>query len=85
MNQAFNIAGGGSITLNHLEGSLRALLARTNPAIAALEPVHGPARAGDVVHSQADLSRSGRLLGYHPQTTLETGLEEAMAWYRAHP
>ena len=84
VGQAFNVAGGGSMTLNVLEATLRGLLARHDPAIAALGPIHGPVRAGDVVHSQADLARATRFLKYQPGVTLEAGLEEAMAWYRAN-
>ena len=41
-------------------------------------------RAGDVVHSQADLERAEACLGYRPRVDLEAGLAEAMAWYRDH-
>ncbi len=38
---------------------------------------------GDVPLTWADISKAGRLLGYHPQTTLEEGLKKFVAWYRA--
>ena len=37
---------------------------------------------GDVPLTWADISKAGRLLGYHPQTTLEEGLKKFVAWYR---
>ena len=40
-----------------------------------------PARAGDVRHSLADVSKARRLLGYRPRFGLEEGLEKTMAWY----
>jgi len=41
-----------------------------------------PARAGDVRHSLADLSRTRELLGYEPVVSMEDGLAETMHWYR---
>jgi UDP-glucuronate 4-epimerase len=38
---------------------------------------------GDVPLTWADISKAGKLLGYHPQTTLVEGLKEFVAWYRA--
>jgi UDP-N-acetylglucosamine 4-epimerase len=81
VNQAFNVAGGGSISLNDLEGTLRTLLSLTVPSIANLKPVYGPPRGGDVIHSQAELSRAAQFLGYRPQISLQAGLEEARSWY----
>lgn len=48
-----------------------------------IQPVHQPERAGDVRHSQADLTRARELLGYEPIVTLEAGLAETLEWYRA--
>jgi UDP-glucuronate 4-epimerase len=38
---------------------------------------------GDVPLTWADISKSEKLLGYRPQTTLEEGLRKFVAWYRA--
>ncbi len=38
---------------------------------------------GDVPLTWADISKAGKLLGYHPQTPLEEGLKKFVAWYRA--
>jgi len=81
VNQIYNVALGGRTTLNELHGMLRAGLARTVPAAAALQPVHGPFREGDIAHSQADISKAARLLGYEPQYDIRRGLEEALDWY----
>jgi len=37
---------------------------------------------GDVPLTWADISKAGRMLGYHPQTPLEEGLKKFVAWYR---
>jgi len=41
-------------------------------------------RAGDVRHSQADVSKSHRLLGYAPAFAIEAGIAAAMPWYVEH-
>ena len=38
-------------------------------------------RAGDVRHSQADVSKARRLLGYEPRVTMREGVGLAMPWY----
>ncbi|MOA35196.1 hypothetical protein D3C78_1566290 [compost metagenome] len=45
------------------------------------QAVYADFRAGDVRHSQADVSKAGRLLGYAPSHTVLQGLEVAMPWY----
>lgn len=47
-----------------------------------LHPVFRPARAGDVLHSQADIALARQLLGYDPFTSLDDGLTETIEWYR---
>jgi UDP-glucuronate 4-epimerase len=42
-----------------------------------------PLQPGDVPITWADISKSGRLLGYQPATRLEEGLKRFVAWYRA--
>jgi UDP-N-acetylglucosamine 4-epimerase len=44
-------------------------------------PVHADFRAGDVRHSQADISKARELLGYEPMHNIVQGLEVAMPWY----
>jgi UDP-glucose 4-epimerase len=74
--EVFNIACGRRVTLLDLVATLNGIL-RTS-----LEPVFGPSRPGDVKHSQADITRAERLLGYTPATHFEDGLAEAVAWLR---
>jgi UDP-N-acetylglucosamine 4-epimerase len=44
-------------------------------------PVFGPFRAGDVRHSQANVDKAQRLLGYENTISLAAGLSRAMPWY----
>ncbi len=46
------------------------------------EPKFGPARAGDIKHSNADIRKAERLLGYHPEWNFEDGIRAAIEWYR---
>ena len=39
-------------------------------------------RPGDVRASTADVSRARERLGWSPSHTLETGLDQTLAWYR---
>ena len=82
--QVYNVALGDRNSLNDLFDALRVNLhdhGRNYPA----EPVYREERAGDVRHSQADISKARRLLGFAPTHNLGDGLREAMAWYiRAH-
>jgi UDP-glucose 4-epimerase len=75
--ETINVATGGRISLNDLFSELRTLTG------ADVEPVYGEARAGDVKHSQADITKAGRLLGYEPSVTFEEGLRRTLEWYRS--
>ncbi|MBX9654724.1 SDR family oxidoreductase [bacterium] len=73
----YNIGAGGRLTLLDLVDALNRQLG-TN-----LEPTFGPARAGDVRHSQADISAARKDLGYDPQITFDEGLARCLAYYRS--
>ncbi len=74
--QTFNIAYGGREYLIDLYYQMCDILGRK------LEPVFGPERAGDIKHSNADISKAKKLLGYEPEYDFERGLKEAVDWYR---
>ncbi len=79
VNQVYNVAVGERTTLNGLYATLRQLL----PDLDAPPAVHENFRAGDVRHSQADVGKAVRLLGYAPTHDLRAGLVEALPWYVA--
>lgn len=81
VNQIYNTAFGERTTLNQLTGYLREFLSREDPAIASIEPLHGPNRLGDIPHSLASIEKAQRLLGYNPQFSMRQGLEIACNWY----
>lgn len=55
----------------------------THGVTADAQPVNLDFRAGDVRHSQADICKAQRLLGYAPMYRLAAGIANAMPWYVA--
>ncbi len=45
------------------------------------DPIFLEFRKGDVLHSQADISKAKKLLSYDPNYSLEEGLSEVVPWY----
>ena len=82
-NQVYNVAVGDRTTLNDLFSNLQRLLLPDFPHVRDALPVHRDFRAGDVRHSQADISKAANLLGFAPTHRFAEGLGETVAWYRA--
>lgn len=80
VNQVYNVAVNARTSLNQLFDILVRTLA-DNDVVYAKKPVYHDFRAGDVRHSQADVSKAARLLGYQPTHTILQGLQAAMPWY----
>lgn len=81
LNQVYNVAFGGRTTLLELYTLIRDLLAEARPSLAGLDPVHRPFREGDVRHSQADIGKAARLLGYAPAFDVRQGLAVTAEWF----
>ncbi len=79
-NQVYNVAVGGRTTLNDLFKALQSSLS-TNGVKYTKSPVYRDFRAGDVRHSQADISKSKNLLSYNPMFDINSGVEQVMPWY----
>ena len=80
LNQVYNVAVGDRTTLNDLFGLLRSNLT-AHGVSAEVQPAFRDFRAGDVRHSQADIGKARRLLGYAPTHRLADGIAQAMPWY----
>ena len=76
--EAFNIAAGGRTTLLEVYEVLCKNLGIRK------EPVFGPPRKGDIRHSNADIGKAGKMLGYQPDYDFGRGIELAIDWYRTH-
>ena len=74
--QAFNIAYGGREYLIDIYYGLTKALGKE------IEPNFGPDRAGDIKHSNADISKAKNLLGYDPEYSFAEGIKLAIDWYK---
>lgn len=81
VNTVYNTAYGEQTTLNQLVSYLKDYLGKYDPAITAIEVVHGSERVGDIPHSLACIEKAKKLLNYRPQYSMQQGLEEAIEWY----
>lgn len=73
---AFNVAYGGREYLIDIYYDLCKALGKN------IEPNFGPDRAGDIKHSNADISKAKKLLGYNPDYDFEKGIALAIDWYK---
>ena len=80
-DQVYNVAVGDRTTLNDLYASIKASLSTVGIQVTKA-PVYRDFRAGDVRHSQADISKAKHRLGYSPDIDIFQGIERAMPWYR---
>lgn len=76
--QAYNIAFGGREYLIDIYYGLTKALG------VDVEPVFGPDRAGDIKHSNADISKAKTMLGYEPEWSFERGIQAAIEWYKGN-
>ena len=83
LDQVYNVAVGDRTSLNQLFAYLRDALV-TDGVNPNMQPIHRDFRAGDVRHSQADISKAQRLLGYAPTHSIRRGIGVAMPWYLAN-
>jgi nucleoside-diphosphate-sugar epimerase len=72
-NGPINVACGEQTTLLALLERLYGIIGRR------IEPIFEPPRAGDVLHSRADITRARDLLQYRPAVDLEEGLRRTAA------
>jgi UDP-N-acetylglucosamine 4-epimerase len=80
-NQVYNVAVGDRTTLNQLFSAIRERLAEDDTSVLGQEPNYRDFRAGDVRHSQADISKAQTLLGYQPTHRISDGLTETVRWF----
>jgi UDP-glucose 4-epimerase len=74
--ESFNIACGDRITV-------KAVLDRINAATSRnMAPVYEPARKGDILHSQADVTKAQSRMNYVPLVSFEEGLKHTVEWYK---
>ncbi|MBQ9867519.1 MAG: SDR family oxidoreductase [Lachnospiraceae bacterium] len=74
--QAYNIAYGGREYLIDIYNALCDALG------VDVKPNFGPDRPGDIKHSNADISKAKKLLGYDPEFDFSKGIKLAIEWYK---
>ena len=74
--EAFNVAYGGREYLIDIYYGLTKALGKD------VEPNFGPDRAGDIKHSNADITKAQELLGYDPDYSFQRGIALAIEWYK---
>lgn len=72
-----NIANGQRISLNQLLQEIKDLTGKGDQKADYQKP-----RAGDVLHSLADISRARELLGFEPRVGLREGLQLTIDWWK---
>jgi len=77
VGKVYNIGNGETTTILQLIEHLNTILG------SHLEPIHGPARAGDVRHSQADITQARQDLGYDPPVNFVEGLRRTVEAHRS--
>ncbi len=83
LGQVYNVAVGGRMSLNMLFETMRGLVLERHHELTVPAPLYEEFRPGDIRHSQADIGKARRLLGYDPTYDIRTGLREALPWYEA--
>ena len=84
VNQIYNVAINERTSLNQLYEMMRSLLLEKFPHLQSHKPEYVDFREGDVRHSQADISKVGKMLGFAPTHRIDEGLKQALDWYITH-
>ena len=77
--EVFNVGCGVRVSLLEIITRLEAILGRR------LERRHTPSRAGDVLHTLADVSKAKRLLGYSPLVDFDEGFRRTVEYFKSSP
>ncbi len=75
VGEAINVGTGNPTEIRELASEMARAWGRDE-----LKPEHGPARAGDIVHSSSHTANAERRLGFRAVTPLRDGLRAMAAW-----
>ena len=79
--EAFNVAVGGRNTLNELYALISKELDTHVNTFTEKEAIYRDFRAGDIRHSNADITKAQDFVGYAPTHDIYQGMKEAIEWY----
>jgi UDP-glucose 4-epimerase len=82
---SLNIGTGIGTDVNDLEAMIRAavrtVLQRRGSTAELPQPLHGPARPGDLRSNLVDAALAGRVLGWRPEVSLADGIAKTADWF----
>ena len=81
VDQVYNVALNDRTSLNALYQMIEERLIQRTKGLEKKGPIYRDFRAGDVRHSQANISKAQTLLDYQPKYMIEQGMDEAIDWY----
>ena len=73
--EAFNIGAGGRFSILEIFNIIKEELK------VDMEPIFGENRAGDIPHSNADISKAKKMLGYDPKVLFDEGIIMTIKYY----
>lgn len=79
-HEVYNVAVGERTSLNELADILKQSL-HANGIYTKSSIIYERFRDGDVMHSQADITKARSRLGYNPKFSIEAGIKKSMSWY----
>jgi len=79
--QVYNVALDDQTSLLELHTAIRNTLEERLPDLQIKQPEYRDYRAGDVMHSRANIEKAKTLLDYEPLFRINEGLDLAMDWY----
>ena len=74
--EMMNLATGGSVSLLQLVEKINRLLGTS------FEPIHDPARPGDIKYSRANVGKITDLLDFAPVVDFDSGLARTIDWFK---
>lgn len=76
--EIFNVAMGGTITLNQLYDSIESIIG------SGLKAEYKPPRKGDILKSLANIDKAKSMLNFNPKFELKEALEKTINWYKVN-
>ena len=84
LNQVYNVGLNDQTTLNELYKIIENSLIKSTGKNMNIKPIYTDFRAGDVLHSRANISKAQSLLGYEPEWSVQEGMKKTIEWYLKH-
>ena len=81
IGELFNVAVGQGTTLNALHQILWEAVSPYAKTKQMPLPIYEARRPGDILHSEADISKAREILGYEPTHDVRAGLAETADWW----